>query len=262
MYGYANDEKSSSSSMVFGLNQKVTMTKFEFNPNGGKDGAAQECLDISFEFNGGTVKNWRQFPVTQAIDKNGNKVTDPRSNEMRAAFNEFNAKISQLMKCFITEDELKQGLMGVSNFKSYCTALSNLLPKDYSSINLDVFCQYQWTSKSDNGTKYVEIPSNVKQGKVFVAAEEGSYEPITIDSKAMTFTFRGTDYPVTNGGVKKFNLTIGDATITVDSNKGLVYVKEDNGTFVLHPITRTDWFMTSNFAKATDGAEPIQSSWD
>lgn len=261
MYGYVNDEKSSNS-MVFGLNQGVKMTKFEFNPNGGKDGAAQECLDIAFEFNGGSVKNWRQFPVTQAIDKNGNKVTDPRSSEMKAAFNEFNAKISQLMKCFITEEELKQGLMGVSNFKSYCNALTNLLPKDFSSVNLDVFCQYQWTSKSDNGTKYVEIPSNVKQGKVFVAAEEGNYEPITIDSKAMTFTFRGTEYPVTNGGVKKFNLTIGDNTVIVDSNKGLVYVKEDNGTFTLHPVTRTDWFMTSNFAKATDGADPIQSSWE
>jgi hypothetical protein len=78
----------------------------------------------------------------------------------------------------------------------------------------------------------------------------------------MTFTFRNTEYPVSNGGAKKFNLTIGDATITVDSNKGLIYVKEENNTFTLHPVTRTDWFMTSNFAKATDGAEPIQSSWD
>lgn len=257
MYGYANDEKSSSSA-IFGLNQKVKMTKFEFNANGGKDGAAQECLDITFEFSNGAVKNWRQFPVTQAIDKTGNKVTDPRSQEMKAAFNEFNAKISQLMKCFITEDELKQGLIGVSNFKSYCDALTRVLPNKFEEILLDVFCQYQWTSKSDNGTKYIEIPSNVKQGKVFTAHVEEQFEAITINAKSQTFTYKGTEHELVSEG-KQFVLDLGENIVKVDNKKGLVYVDEAGN---LHPVTRTDWFMSSNFAISSTTDEPIQSSWD
>jgi hypothetical protein len=261
MYGYANDEKSSSS-MAFGLNQGVKMTKLEFNPNGGKDGAAQECLDIAFEFPGGLVKNYRQFPVTKAIDKNGNQVTDPRSAEMKAAFNEFNAKISQLMKCFVTEEELKAGLNAATGFKSFCNILSQLLPSNFSSVELDVFCQYPWTSKNDNGTKYVELPSNVKQGKVFVPAQEGKYEPVTINGKSSEFTFRGETGTLVPAGPKKVSLEIDGKTITVDDNKGIIYVKVTGDELILHPITRTDWFMSSNFAKSSTSDEPIQSSWD
>jgi hypothetical protein len=261
MYGYANDEKSSSS-MAFGLNQGVKMTKLEFNPNGGKDGAAQECLDIAFEFPGGLVKNYRQFPVTKAIDKNGNQVTDPRSAEMKAAFNEFNAKISQLMKCFVTEEELKAGLNSATGFRSFCDILNRLLPSNFSNVEMDVFCQYPWTSKNDNGTKYVELPSNVKQGKVFVPAQQGKYEPVTINGKSSEFTFRGETGTLVPAGPKKVSLEISGKTITTDDNKGIIYVKVTEDEVILHPITRTDWFMSSNFAKSSTSDEPIQSSWD
>jgi hypothetical protein len=262
MYGYANDEKASGSSMVFGLNQGVKMVKLEFNPNGGKDNAAQDCLDIAFEFPGGGVKNYRQFPVTKAIDKNGNQVTDPRSAEMKAAFNEFNAKISQLMKCFVSEEDLRTALGAATGFKSFCNILSGLLPRGFENTTLDVFCQYQWTSKNDNGTKYLEIPSNVKQGKVFVASEEGRYEPVTINSKESTFTFRGESHPLVSSGAKKIAIEIEGKTLIVDENKGLIYVKVSGDDVVLHPVTRTDWFMSSNFAKSSTSEEPIQSSWD
>ena len=67
-----------------------------------------------------------------AFDKDGNKVTDKNSPEMKAAFNEFNQKLTQLMKCFVTEQDLRTALSTVHNFKSFCDALTDLLPKDFS----------------------------------------------------------------------------------------------------------------------------------
>jgi len=256
MYGYSNDEKSSSS-VKFGLNQGVFMTKFEFNPNGGKDGAAQDCLDITFEFPGGAVKNYRQFPVTQAVDKDGNKVTNPKSKEMIAAFNEFNAKITQIMKCYVTEDELKQALAGATSFKSFCDILVKTLPANFAELPIDVFTQYQWQPKGDGDSKYVEIPKNVKQGKVFASSEAGNFKAVHISKDDGIATCDNVEYPLTVAG-KNVTFTINDNSYTVDAAKGLIYV---DGVKV-HSISRTSWFMNSNWAKTTNEDAPIQSSWD
>ena len=256
-YGYNNDERSSAS-LNFGLNQKAVMTKFEFNPNGGKDGAAQECLDIVFEFPNGTTKNYRQFPVTKAKDKNQNDITDPRAKEMIAAFNEFNAKITQIMKCFVTEEEVKQGLSTVSNFKSFCQALVNLLPSNWNQMPIDIFCQYQWQPKGDYDSKFVELPTNVKQGKVFVAGVADYFDAVIIDTEAKIATYKEVEYPVTVE-LKKVNFTINDRQYSLPEATALIYVSEEGE---LHPISRTSWFMKSNWAKAINGDAPIQSSWE
>lgn len=260
MYGYTSDEKNSSSAK-FGLNQGAFMTKFEFNPNGGKDGAEQDCLDITFEFPGGAVKNYRQFPVTQAVDKDGNKITNPKSKEMIAAFNEFNAKITQIMKCYVDEDVLKRELTGATSFKSYCQILTNILPKNFAELPIDVFCQYQWQPKTDGETKYLEIPKNVKQGKVFAAHEEGDFKAVTINKDANIVTYNNNEYPLTVNG-KNASFTIEGKTLTIDSAKGLIYVAITEEAVKVHSITRTAWFMDSNWAKTTNEDAPIQSSWD
>lgn len=257
-YGYNNDEKASSS-LNFGLNQKAVMTKFEFNPNGGKEGAAQECLDIIFEFPNGTTKNYRQFPITKAKSKDGNDITDPRAKEMIAAFNEFNSKITQIMKCFVTEEEVKQGLSTVSNFKSFCQALTNLLPSNWKEMPIDIFCQYQWQPKGDYDAKFVEIASNVKQGKVFTAGVEGYFDAVTIDTETKIATYKGQEYPIVVE-FKKAAFTINERAYSVAEQTGLIYIEDESGD--LHPISRTAWFMKSNWAKAVNGDTPIQSSWE
>jgi len=257
MYGYQSDDKQSSS-MSFGLNQKVNLIKLEYNPNGGKDNTPLECLDVSFEFPGGGIRSWRQFPVTQAIDKDGNKVTDKNSPEMKAAFNEFNQKLTQLMKCFVTEQDLRTALSTVHNFKSFCDALTDLLPKDFSYKPIDVFCQYQWQPKSGTDKKYIEIPSNVKQGKVFTETVEGNFNPIVI--KDGVATYQGTTYTCQVNG-KKSSVEINGKTLEFNSSTGLMYLSENDSTFVIHPVTRTEWFVKSNFYKDSN-EEVIQSSWD
>jgi hypothetical protein len=110
---------------------------------------------------------------------------------MISAFNEFNSKITQIMKCYVTEEVLKRELTAANNFKSFCQILSSTLPKEFAEIPVDVFCQYQWQPKTDGETKYLEIPKNVKQGKVFAAAEEGNFKPVNINKEAGVVTYNG-----------------------------------------------------------------------
>ncbi len=214
-------------------------------------------MNCYFEFDGGGVKNYRQFPVTQAVDKEGNKITNPKSKEMIAAFNEFNAKITQIMKCYVNEDVLKQELAGATSFRSFCEILVRTLPVNFAELPIDIFTQYQWQPKSDGDSKYVEIPKNVKQGKVFAQHEEGDFKAVNIYSKQGIATCQGEEYPLTVVG-KNVSFTIGDNSYTVDSKKGLIYVDGPN----IHSISRTEWFMESNWAKTTNENAPIQSSWD
>jgi malate dehydrogenase (oxaloacetate-decarboxylating)(NADP+) len=84
------------------------------------------------------------------------------------------------MKCYVTEDELKQALAGATSFKSFCDILVKTLPANFAEIAIDVFTQYQWQPKSDGDSKYVEIPKNVKQGKVFAFNEAGNFKAVHI----------------------------------------------------------------------------------
>lgn len=254
MYGYNDNE--SGSALQFGLN-KAVMTKFEYNPNGGKDGAAQECLDISFEVNGVT-KSYRQFPVTKAYDK-GVEITDPKHPAMKKEFNSFNAKLTQLMKCFVTEEELKSAMMNITSFKSFCSALADVLPSNYSEVELDIFCQYQYQAKEDK-PKFVEIPKDVKQGKVFVPHVEGDFTMITINSETNEFVMNGVTHELKPYGTKEYALELSETlTINVPKDKGILFVNESGE---LHPISRTAWFAASNWAKAESEDAPIQSNWE
>ena len=255
-YGY---DEGLSGSLNFGLN-KGKLLKLEFNPNGGKDGAAQERLDILFEING-TEKMWHQFPVTKAMDKNGNEVTNPKSPEMQKAFKEFNSKLTQLLKCFVGEEELKQNLVNVHNFQSFCNALSNSLPNNFSEIELDIFCQYSWQPKGDNDRKFLEIPSNVKQGTVFIPSVDGNFKQVVIRAKEMEFDYEGTTYQLKPHTSKDFILEVGDKQVIVKNTIGLCFIDFSLDEPKLHPITRTEWFVSSNFFKASNDEEQIQSSW-
>lgn len=162
------------------------------------------------------------------------------------------------MKCFVSDEELKQGLMGVSNFKSFCNALQSLLPSDFAEIELDIFCQYQYQAKEDK-PKFVEIPKDTKQGKVFTPHVEGDFTTVTINSETNEFVMNEVVHELVPFGTKEYALEIGEHTINVAKDKGIIFVNEAGE---VHPISRTAWFAASNWAKKDNGEEAIQSSWD
>lgn len=237
-YGYTNDEEQIDSggfSLLFGLNSGVTMTKFEYIKNGGKDGAEQEALDIALTLADGSVKNMRKFPILKAFKKTERgqpqeEITDPKSPEMQEAFKDLNAVITHVMHCFVSDEDYKLALSKpVASFEHFCKILMGLLPTNYNTVKLDLFAQYQWQIKGENSKTYLEIPSKMKYGRFLcVSPEAKDFDP--------------QDQSKTIPGVWKEMRK----TDPQDNDTMALYYTDGIGT--LHPFIRNGWFVKSNFA--------------
>lgn len=218
-YGYGEDTDAKVSPFNFGLNSGVCfLKKFEWIPNGGKEGAEQEALEIIFEING-TERSYRQFPVTQAFGKNQEVITDPNAKEFKEAMSEFNARITHILHAFVEDAVIRQALARrISNFKEYCSIVRSLLPQTTPTIPLDIFMQYQWSLKGDQNITYLDISSKRKHGAFIVK----HVKPV--------------------GGAWK-EVRVENAQDSVQD--ALTYV---DGAGNKHPFQRTGWFMNSNFA--------------
>lgn len=219
-FGVGTDDVKVGNSLKFGGNFGNTrMTKFEFNPNSGKDGAPMEALDIVFTIEN-VDKSYRMFPPSSeskvySKEKGKTKeVLEVGTDAWKIGFNElmedFNDRVTHIMKCFVDEDTLKKALsVEIPNFKAFCLILTKLLPTDYKSKLLDIFLQWQWRITGTNDKTYLEIPTKLKYGKFLVPAET----------------------PV--GEWKE------------DRKDGLHYI-DDNGN--RHTFGRNNWFMESEYA--------------
>lgn len=213
-YGYASDEVKVSP-FNFGLNANVAkLVKFEWIPNGGKDGAEQEALDIVFNING-TDKSYRMFPVLKAFGKNNEEITDPNAPEFKEALIDFNARITHILHAFLDSDTIRAGFSRpISNFKEFCQIAMAMLPKDYKEKSLDIFLQWGW-NLGDKERTYLEIPSKMKYGKWLCASVGGEWKEQRVENPS-------------------------------DSTRvALSYLNADGG---VHPFTKNGWFMNSNFA--------------
>jgi len=165
-YGFADDSSEQGGGMVFGLNAGVTrMVKFEFTANGGKDGAAQEALDIVFNISGKDV-SYRMFPITKTYGDNNEEITDFAHPAMKKAIKEFNAVIVHILHTFVPKETIRTALsVPINGFKQFCDIAANILPKDFDKTPLDIFTQWQWQITGDNTKTYLRLPKNMKHGK-------------------------------------------------------------------------------------------------
>ena len=244
MYGFNSGRKAS---LKFGINE-VKMTKFQYNPHYQfSDGSTKECLEITFNLKGTEIR-YNQFPVTEAFDKQNNKVTDPSHEAMQKAFREFNNKLSQLVSCFIDEDQLKANLStNINGFAHFCEILTNSLPEDFRQKRLHVFGQYQWKIKPKQKITYVELPKKVNLGLCFVNAEEllepRDYTMFKYDKDDNVFIdqtgeeFEVEDSVATLNGV--------DIEISKFANH-ILFISEEGE---VHPMNRGKWFAESVFAR-------------
>lgn len=222
--GYGFDEQEvREASVSFGGNFGVAkLTKFEWTPNGGKDGAEQEALDIVFEVNG-TEKSYRKFPISRAYYKEEGSDTqleteDPKHPAFIEAQKELSAALVHIIGCFVEKEDIRTALsQRISSFKDYCRVLQGLLPNDFSTKPLDIFFHWQWQIKGDNNKTYLELPKNMKQGRWLAAAVAPAGGQWEEQRKANAST----------------------------SETALRYVDSEGN---VHPFTRTGWFMDSNFS--------------
>jgi hypothetical protein len=209
MYGYTTDEVKQAT-FGFGLNAGTTiLKKFEWIPNGGKEGAEGEALEIIFNI-GGTDKSYRKFPITQGFGKNGEVITDPNSSEFKEAVQTFNSVITHILHCFVDTEKMQKAMnVPIRSFKEFCTIAANLLPKNFNEIKLDIFMQYQWQIRSGQNRTFLEIPSSMKNGKWLCVAvppvgewkEVRKKDPSDNDQKALTYVDEaGNVHPFTRYG--------------------------------------------------------------
>lgn len=230
MYGYASDEVKVSP-YHFGLNAGVTtLQKLEWIPNGGKEGAEQEALDILFNING-AERSYRMFPVVKAFDKANKEITDPSAKEFQDAVLDFNARITHIMCCYMDKEAYIAALSRpTGSFKGFCKIIESLLPKNFKDIKLDVFMQYQWQMSEGQNVTFLELPKKMKYGKWICPAQEGEWVEKRIDNPDDNVV-EALWYETKDGRVD-----------------------ERTGKPVKHPFTKNGWFMSSNFAKQQKNA--------
>ena len=229
MYGYqdSGDLAPGKQGGKFGLNTGAFVTKFEFNPNAGKDNAAAEAIDFTVQV-GEREYRHRFFPITKVFKDNA-ELTDPNTEEYKEEFkklvDQFNATISDIVKCFVSEEELKTALsVPIPTFKDFANIVSRLVQStpNWQKKPVDVFLQYQWAPTGDNDKTYLELPKNVKHGSFIVASEGVGFKEVKTPTS-------------------------------------LKYVKED-GTE--HTFKRGEWFLESAFANQVNltGASSMNST--
>jgi hypothetical protein len=214
-YGYADDNVKQNP-FVFGLNAGVTnLIKFEWIPNGGKDGAEQEALDIVFKING-VEKSYRMFPVVKAFGKNNEEITDPNAPEFKDALTDFNARVTHILHAFLDSDSIKAGFARpISSFKDFCQIAMSMLPKNYKEVTLDIFLQYEWQLRPEQEKTYLTIPNKMKYGRWLAPAQPGTWTEKRVENPA-------------------------------DSVLKALWYENEKGD--IHPFVKNGWFMNSNFA--------------
>ena len=124
MYGYqdSGDLAPGKQGGKFGLNTGAFVTKFEYNPNAGSDGAAGDAIDFTVQI-GEREYRHRFFPITKVFGKDG-EITDTKSEEYKEGLaketSQLNAMLTDIVKVFVDEQTLKTALATpISSFKSY-----------------------------------------------------------------------------------------------------------------------------------------------
>lgn len=227
MYGYQNSDELApgKSGGKFGLNTGAFVTKFEYNPNAGANGAEADAIDFTVQI-GEREYMQRFFPPVKAY-AGGNEITDTSSDKYKEQHAKdialFNATLCDIVVCFVPEADLKQALAApIANFKDYAQILQRLVQSvpNWNKQPVDVFLQYQYNIKGDNDRTFLELPRNSKHGTYVVKS-------------------LGT-------GFKE------DRTDT--------HIKYVNAEGITHPFKRNQWYTTSAFAKPTTLDDATTSS--
>ena len=220
MYGYQESEELAPGAQggKFGLNAGAFITKFEYNPNGGAGGAAQDVIDFTVQIGEKEFRH-RFFPVSKVFAKGGGEITDTKSDEYKEAMaketSQLNAMLTDIVKVFVDDATLRIALATpVSSFKNYAEVLQRLVQSvpNWQKVPVDVFLQYQWKPQGDNTRTFLELPKNVKHGIFIMKAQEGEFK----------------------------------------EERTATYLRYVNAEGVQHPFKRGSWFLESAFANPVD----------
>lgn len=221
-YGYS-EPVSKQSTMKFGLNAgNVRLIKFEFTKNGGKDGAEQDAMDITFTVDG-QEKSYKKFPVTRTTIKDEAtgqdvQIEDQSHPAIQAQQQLLSQVLTHIVGCFVEKETIKAALnTPISGFEEFCAILQKLLPNNFAEVALDAFAVWQWQIGGEAKNTYLEFPKNMKHGRWLQKSVDavGEWEEQKNPAAAL-------------------------------NEVALRYVDTEGNQ---HPFKRNGWFMNSNFSR-------------
>ena len=187
-WGFQNDNDDSLKSKTggkFGLNN-ANITKFEYNPNAGKDESAADAIDITVAI-GDKEYRTRIYDITGDLFKGDNKIAEGEPGYIElynAEKKQREAVIVHTVKAFgTTEDQIKAALQNgnVTDFKSWAIAMCSTKGAGFEAKPVDVFLEYQWTIQEGNERTYLQLPKNMKGGRFLApgVAPAGAWEKVS-----------------------------------------------------------------------------------
>lgn len=232
-FGYIDDNDESlrsKSGGKFGLNPGVFITKFEYNPNAGKNEELADAIDIHIQVGDREYRS-RIYDITDTVYGKSNQQIAKGEEGFIEAYNsdmrQRRAVIIHTAKALgVTDEILKKALTSVpANFVEWAKIVTALPSEESYSRPVDVFLEYQWEIPAGENITYLQVPKNMKGGRFLCPS-------ITTD---------------------------GEWEAQDDGKGGLVY---KDGANKEHPFTRSADFMTSNKAiqqgQTRDGDKNIQ----
>ena len=270
LFGGYTEDSSKVNALKFGLNPKVKLIKFEFNPaiSFKDDMPGTPGIETEIDVNGLQLKN-TVFLVSKAYEK-GNEITDPKHPAFIKEVTNMKQRIFHMAKCFATKEEIIEAVMKKVPFGEFVNNVKAVFTEGWEEKELDLFLQYQWTQKEGSDRKFLEVPKKTKQGYFLIPHVEGDWKEVRIVD-GVAKDAEGKEI----GKLERKVLTIGEDRVMLSSSKtALCYIckKEVEVTeaetttmvekLVLHPFLREEWFMENGWGQADDGAEEnLDNNW-
>lgn len=178
MFIYVDDAPTSRGNYgSFGLNEGI-LTKFEFNPNGGRDNQELPCIDVEIKVGENYYRN-RIFEPKRFYKK-GQEVTQGQEGfeeAKKSAYEDVIKYVVHILKVFNDEDVIKAALnKGYKTFTEWAKAVTGLVPRNFDKHPLHVFLQYQPKIASGKNQTYLELPKNQWYGNWLCAKLDGEWK--------------------------------------------------------------------------------------
>lgn len=189
----------------FGLNTGAFLSKFEYNPNGGKDNTPGECLDIHILV-GEKEFRARVYPIQKIFNKDGVELTDATTEEYKKEYEKqmklTNSYVSDFALAVVPEAVLIEALsVPITGFGHFIQIVERTVKSNpnWNKTPVDLFLQYQWTPTGDNTRTFLEVPKNLKHGKIVCPSlGEGMIEDRTATHLRYA-TAQGVEHPFKRG---------------------------------------------------------------
>jgi len=187
-----NDDKLVSKGFgFFGLNQGCTVTKLEFNADGGKGGSEAHCIDFEI-MTADKPFNKRLYDITGDVWYNNELVGEDDENYDKgynAQWIQNSAWLTHIVKGLgVTEEEIKDALSAVpATFQEWAEIMCDLAAPHLATAVVDIFLEYESKLGKNNKITFLTIPTNMKGGYWICPAMEGVYEAKVKDGKGMKY---------------------------------------------------------------------------